>query len=285
MSEPLTDSSRPLTSWRLIDTGPLDGPANMAIDEALLACFAPSEGGTATGCPALRLYGWEPPTLSLGRFQQAAEVLDLERCHQAGVPVVRRITGGGVIYHAAELTYSLVCAPHHLPPAASIKESFRLLTAFLLRFYRRLGLTADYAVDHLPAGTQLGARTPFCFAGKETYDILLNGRKIGGNAQRRLRNAIFQHGSIPLLNMSGTGVKFLREPPPDLAENSTSLGEQEVAWPADRLKQLLARSFQEALGANLVPSSLTPTEESTVHRLLAKYHADDWNIANLPPTT
>jgi lipoyl(octanoyl) transferase len=257
----------------------------MAIDEALLACFAPSGGATAPGCPVLRLYGWEPPALSLGRFQQAAEVLDLERCRQAGVPVVRRITGGGVIYHTAELTYSLVCAPQHLPPAASIKESFRLLTAFLLRFYRRLGLAADYAVDHLPAGTQLGARTPFCFAGKETYDILLTGRKIGGNAQRRLRNAIFQHGSIPLQDMSVTGMKFLREPPPDLAGNTTSLGDQEVSWPADRLKQLLAHSFQEALGANLTPSSLTPAEAATAHQLQAKYRTDDWNIASLPPAT
>ena len=134
-------------TWRLIDTGLLDGPTNMAIDEALLANFTPE-----TSTPVLRLYGWSPPALSLGRFQKAAEVLDLDRCREAGVPIVRRITGGGVIYHAEELTYSLVCSPSHLPAATSIKESFRLLTSFLLAFYRSLGLAAEYAVDLLPAG-------------------------------------------------------------------------------------------------------------------------------------
>ena len=80
------------TIWRLITTSPLSGAENMAIDEALLCSFDP-----ISSQPVLRLYGWNPPTLSLGRFQKAAEVLDLERCTAEGVAVVRRMTGGGVI--------------------------------------------------------------------------------------------------------------------------------------------------------------------------------------------
>jgi len=262
-----------LTDWRLIDTGPLDGPTNMAIDEALLLCFDPK-----TTPPVLRLYGWQPPALSLGRFQQAADVLDLAHCRQAGVPVVRRITGGGVIYHTEELTYSLVCTPQQIPAAASIKESFRVLTAFLLTFYRNLGLAAAYAVDHLPSGTSLGQRTPFCFAGKETYDILIHGRKIGGNAQRRLKNLIFQHGSIPLRNMTAEGVSFLREQPTGLAESVTSLAGQGITCGEDSLKKLLARSFQESLAITLKPSSLTPREEAMTILLLDKYKDDNWNL-------
>src|SRR5512138_1693627 len=125
---PGTTNNRP-RRWRFIDTGPSDGPTNMAIDEALLSSFDPNRS-----LPVLRLYGWSPAALSLGRFQNAEDVLDLDRCQAAGIPVVRRITGGGIIYHAAELTYSLVCAPYHLTPAASIKESFRILTSFLLSF-------------------------------------------------------------------------------------------------------------------------------------------------------
>ena len=68
-----------MTSWRLIDTGPLDGPANMAVDEALLACFDPQKS-----VPVLRLYGWHPPAMSVGRFQKAAEVLDLENVRVPG---------------------------------------------------------------------------------------------------------------------------------------------------------------------------------------------------------
>jgi lipoate-protein ligase A len=114
----------------------------MAVDEALLACFDP-----AVSAPVLRLYGWHPPAFSLGRFQDAGQVLDLEKCRETGIPVVRRITGGGVIYHADELTYSLVCAPRQVPPARSVKDSFRVLTSFLLRLYEKLGLTARYALD------------------------------------------------------------------------------------------------------------------------------------------
>jgi lipoate-protein ligase A len=209
-----------MTSWRLIDTGSLDGATNMAVDEALLVSFDP-----ARDRPVLRLYGWNPPALSLGRFQQADAVLDLERCSARSVPVVRRITGGGVIYHAAELTYSVVCAPRHLPARVSVKESFRVLTSFLLRFYRELGLSAAYAVDHYPAGTRLGDRTPFCYAGRESYDILADGRKIGGNAQRRQRDVIFQHGSIPLVNCAEQGARFLREPPAGAGGTTGALGD------------------------------------------------------------
>ena len=132
------------TDWRLVDTGPLSGPANMAIDEALLDAFDPGRSA-----PVLRLYGWRPPALSLGRFQDPPSVLDLDRCRADGVPVVRRITGGGVIYHADELTYAIVCAPHHLPAASTIKETFRHLTGFLLAFYRSLGLDAGRGLDRL----------------------------------------------------------------------------------------------------------------------------------------
>lgn len=259
--------------WRCIDTGPADGPTNMAVDEALLSCFDPNGS-----LPVLRLYGWTPAALSLGRFQNAEQVLDLDRCDAAGVPVVRRITGGGVIYHTAELTYSLVCAPHHLPPAASIKESFRILTSFLLSLYRKLGLDASYAVDRLPPGTLFGERTPFCFAGKESYDILIGGRKIGGNAQRRLKNAIFQHGSIPLTNMTDAGVRFLREVPVGVKEGTTSLGTEGVRLEERPLKDMLKAAFQESLGATLETGTVSTREEDIAGELLVKYRGVSWNL-------
>ncbi len=251
-----------MTTWRFIDTGPLDGPANMAVDEALLACFDPS-----SAAPVLRLYGWNPPAFSLGRFQDAGQVLDLQKCRQAGIPVVRRITGGGVIYHAEELTYAIVCAPHQIPSAQSVKDSFRVLTAFLLAFYGKLGLAARYAVDCSPPGTRLGGRTPLCFAGRETYDILIEGRKIGGNAQRRLKNVIFQHGSIPLRNSLATAAGFVREHPAGLEEGTTSLAEQGVAMETARLKELLLEGFRESFGAVLDLSGLSGREDDSAAQL------------------
>lgn len=253
---------------------PLPGADNMAIDEALLRSFDP-----AVSLPTLRLYGWDPPALSLGRFQKAAEVLDLERCRGDRVAIVRRITGGGVIYHADELTYSLVCAPEQIPPAVSIKDSFRVLTGFLLAFYRSLGLEAAYAADVVPEGTRLGERTPFCFAGKESFDILAGGRKIGGNAQRRLKGVIFQHGSIPLLNRAADGLSYMRERSPELAEDVASLADCGVVAGRDALLAQLAAAFAGYFGCRLVHAEPTAVEQADMDRLLAeRYSNDRWNL-------
>ena len=244
----------------------------MAVDEGLLLSFDP-----ATSLPLLRLYGWQPPALSLGRFQDAALVLDLDRCRAAGIPIVRRITGGGVIYHADELTYSIVCAPHHLPASASIKESFRHLTLFLLTFYTRLGLEPLYAVN-AGHGECLGERTAFCFAGKETYDILVKGKKIGGNAQRRRKEVIFQHGSIPLKNRAEEGGSFMRERPRDVQEQTCSLAESGIGEDESELKTLLAESFREGMGVALQEDRLTTQEQAMSAELGWKYCDDGWNL-------
>ena len=252
-----------MTDWRLIDTGPLDGPANMAVDEALLACFDP-----ANALPVLRLYGWNPPAFSIGRFQDAGALLDLEKCRAAGISVVRRITGGGMIYHAEELTYAIVCSPRQIPPASSVKDSFRVLTSFILRFYGKLGLAARYAVDHYPSGTPLGTRTPLCFAGRETYDILAEGRKIGGNAQRRLKNVIFQHGSIPLANCLAAAALFVREIPPGMAEETAALADFGVVSSVTDLKSFLLEAFAESLASTVTPEELTAGEAAMAETLL-----------------
>ncbi len=270
---PMTDTVS-ATRWRLIVTPPLTGAENMAIDEALLRSFT----GPAS-LPVLRLYGWQPHTLSLGRFQQAAEVLDLGRCRDASVPVVRRITGGGVIYHGDEVTYSLVCAPEQIAPVSSVKDSFRVLTGFLLSFYRSLGLDAAYAVDASPEGTRLGERTPFCFAGKESFDILVNGRKIGGNAQRRLKGTIFQHGSIPLLNRAAAGLAYMRDRSPDYAAGVVSLVECGVSDTKEELMARLESEFAGHFAVELLHDRLSDEEQRICGELLAdRYGTDLWNL-------
>ena len=262
-----------MTSWRIINTGALDGASNMAVDEALLCCFNPAHSR-----PVLRLYGWSPPTFSIGRFQQAGEVLDLEKCAAAGVPVVQRMTGGGAIYHTEELTYSLVCAPHHIPDATSVPDSFRLLTRFLLRFYRQLGLDACHAADYFPAGALSRERNSFCYAGKEDYDIVINGKKIGGNAQRRLRRVIFQHGSIPLQNRATQGAAFLRQPV-ELATVAGALQDFEVSLCQAKAAELLSAAFAEMFPVGPEEDFLTAEEEAQAALLRAQAEAKSENQA------
>ena len=264
-------------TWRLIDEGPLDGPANMALDEALLSCFDPRQS-----LPVLRLYGWEPPALSVGRYQDAEAALDLELCAADGVPVVRRMTGGGIIFHARELTYSIICAPEHIGEAAGVKEGFRRLCGFLLGTYQRLGLNAAFATDLNLAGALLGQRTAFCFAGKEEFDVLVNGQKIGGNAQRRLRGAILQHGSLPLESRVQHALRYLREAAPGAA-GAVSLAELGLRPELAALKGMLVDSFQERLGVRLQATSPSSAELAEAARLeQTKYRCDDWNLAGEP---
>lgn len=266
----MTSSAPP---WRLIDTGPLDGPANMAVDEAILSCFDPERS-----LPVLRLYGWNPPALSVGRYQDAAASLKLELCATDAIPVVRRMTGGGIILHAEELTYSIVCSPRHLGDATGVKDGFRILCGFLLGTYRRLGLEAAFASDVKPAGERLGQRTDFCFAGKEEFDVLVNGRKIGGNAQRRLRGAILQHGSIPLESQVQAAARYLALPAPGAA-GAVSLAELGVAPEITDLKAMLVAAFEDSLGVRLAAGELGAEERLAAARLReTKYGSDTWNL-------
>jgi lipoate-protein ligase A len=263
------------TAWRFIDTGPLDGPANMAVDEALLSSFDPDDSP-----PVFRLYGWNPPAFSIGKYQDAAQTLDLDRCREAGIRVVRRVTAGGIIYHAEEVTYSIVCSPKHIPKVRTVKESFKSLCGFLLLTYRKLGLEPTFAVESNPSGAKLGERTALCFAGKEEYDIVVGGRKIGGNAQRRLKEAVFQHGSIPLRNCLTEALSFVHENarPPLLEQNTASLEGMQVVPDVEELKGILADSFEECFAVSLFRSGLDPDERKTAEYLLEnKYSRDSWN--------
>jgi lipoate-protein ligase A len=246
----------------------------MAVDEALLCNFDPE-----TSEPILRTYGWEPAALSLGRFQKTEEVLDPERCRSNAVSIVRRVSGGGTIYHADELTYSIVCSPEQMPSAASVKDSFRLLTGFLIDFYRTLGLNASYAVDTVSDAKRLGVRTAFCFAGKETFDILIDGKKIGGNAQRRQKNVIFQHGSIPVINRAKSGLQYMNDRSPGYAEDTVSLSDCGVTADIASLTRMLVETFRCRMGVETFESCLSPDEQHMSQELLLKkYTSDRWNL-------
>lgn len=257
----------------------------MAVDEALLNSFDPH-----SALPVLRLYGWNPPALSLGRFQKTAEVLDLQLCRADTVPLVRRITGGGVIYHADELTYSIICSPGQIPPASSVKDTFRVLTGFLLAFYNNLGFEARYASEFTVPGVVLGERTSFCFAGRETFDIIVNGRKIGGNAQRRLKGLIFQHGSIPVINRAEKGLSYMLERDPRLIAGTTGIidctggraGTAPYDAPYTMLFEQLKKSFTTCFAVDLLDETLTAAEQACAAELLEnRYLNDEWNIEGI----
>jgi lipoate-protein ligase A len=146
-------------------------------------------------------------------------------------------------------------------------------------FYHSFGLNASYAADVVSDVQILGSRTAFCFAGKEAFDILINGRKIGGNAQRRQKNSIFQHGSIPIINQAKIGLEYMSERLRGCAEASTSLQECGVFSDVNTLNFKLIESFSRNLSVNLKPSQISEDEQQIFQRLLTlKYSTENWNF-------
>lgn len=264
-----------LTNWRLLMTGHNDAGRNMAVDEAVLRSYV--QGVIP---PTLRIYGWQPPSLSIGYFQDPVRELDLAECKKRSIGFVRRITAGGIVFHAEELTYSMVCSHQHLRSGRSIENSFKRICSFIIRAYQALGLEAGFAIDQAEGIKNLGGKTAFCFSGREKYDILINGRKIGGNAQRRFHNIIFQHGSIPLRGEVGFAASLLREKPRHLEQRVTTLAEA-LGRPIefDEFAAELVKSFKQTSSPELSKGDLSGQENDLAEYLnREKYSRPEWNI-------
>lgn len=186
----MADSEYPRARWRLIvDAQPRTGAWNMAIDEAIMEAVAEERV-----LPTLRFYQWEPACLSLGK-RQPLDGVDLRRCGQDGVDVVRRPTGGWAILHTGELTYSVGALDSDPRTAGPILDAYRRLSAGLVEGLRRLGASArmnpvnPYGVHNASAA---------CFEVPSAYEIVVGEQKLIGSAQTRPRGRVLQHGSLPL---------------------------------------------------------------------------------------
>jgi lipoyl(octanoyl) transferase len=169
-----------MNQWLLFKSGPGSPEMNMALDEALL------EIGPSLVAPVLRFYSWNPPAATFGYFQKFAEVVFWTSLR----PLIRRPTGGGLVPHDADWTYSLIVPPHHGWYRISAIESYRRLHQWISSAFQRL----DVATELAP--TQVEASPGRCFAGAEKFDLLWNGKKLAGAAQRRTRNGLLVQGSI-----------------------------------------------------------------------------------------
>jgi lipoate-protein ligase A len=166
--------------WYLLQSGPGDPAFNMALDEALL------HDAPRLGQPVLRFYGWTEPAASFGYFQKHAEIERMTLLR----PLVRRPTGGGLVPHDADWTYSLVFPPGDAWYSLSATDSYRRAHEWIQAAFARLVLATELA----PACSQ----TPpgQCFQGYEMHDVLWRGQKVAGAAQRRTRDGLLIQGSV-----------------------------------------------------------------------------------------
>jgi lipoate-protein ligase A len=209
--------------FRLLDTGFRDGFYNMGLDQALLESTA---GGTSLPC--LRFYGWKPLAVSVGYFQGLNEEVNIRSCGERGVDLVRRLTGGGAVFHNAELTYSLTLPLNHPLAGASIQESYKILCAGIVRGLKRFGLESSFVPIN---------------------DIEYRGKKISGNAQTRKMGALLQHGTVLLDNDPHLMFELLKVPPEKAGSRAGLI--DSVRQRVSSLREILDRevSYEEAAAA------------------------------------
>jgi len=268
-----------MDTWRLLLTPPSRGAWNMAVDEALLESV-----GRGDSLPALRLYAWQPPCLSLGYAQPFSDV-DIPRLKERGWELVRRPTGGHAILHTDELTYSVIAPVYEPRLAGALLESYNRLAGALLAALRRLGLPVE--MQERPAASRAGNVNPVCFEVPSSYEITFRGKKIVGSAQARRKEGVLQHGSLPLTGDLTRILQVLIFPDEEartraashLLERATTvetaLG-RIVSW--NEAAQAYIAAFRSVLALDLQPGELSPQEKARTGQLVAaKYTHPDWN--------
>ena len=179
--------------WQLIVDGALDGRSNMAIDAALLD-EVDSSSETKT---IVRFYQWHQPTISLGRNQKIEKAVDVEYCTANGIDIVYRPTGGRAVLHDDELTYAVISNDSSCF-GDTIYGNYKRVSEALCLGYKNLGVAAILAPDTRKPDISENDGVPPCFLSPSRYELLVDGRKIVGSAQRRVRSSFLQHGSMPI---------------------------------------------------------------------------------------
>jgi lipoate-protein ligase A len=262
-------SGRP--RWRLLVDGALPGAANMARDVAMLDAVAAGEAE-----PSLRLYGWDPPCLSLGRHQ-GVEAADLKFCRAEGIDVVRRPTGGRALLHHLELTYAVVAPLGEGPLPRGLQEAYRLICGALVRAMRSLGVAAELTGGEVNLELPGPRTTVPCFEAPAGGEVVVRGRKLIGSAMRAHAGAILQHGAI-VLDWDGR----LQAGAMGLADDSvlrphvTTLAD-ELGRPPDRreVEDSVAAAFSEVLGVSLATAPLSTAEAARERELAASFVVEE----------
>ena len=166
--------------WLLFNSGNCAAAFNMALDEALL------ENISRLGKPVLRFYGWTEPAATFGYFQNFSEVALTTHLR----PLIRRPTGGGIVPHDADWTYSAIFPPGHEWHSLKAEESYRRIHDWLRQAF--MGLKIETELAPCCKKTLPGQ----CFIGHEKSDLLWHGKKIAGAAQRRNKLGLLIQGSV-----------------------------------------------------------------------------------------
>ena len=270
-----------MQKWRLIVSKPASGALNMAIDEAILKSV--SLGGK----PTLRIYAWNPPTVSLGYFQDIDDI-NAEICNNLGYGIVRRLTGGRAVLHYDEATYSIIVPEENPLIPKGVGESYKEISLCLVNAIQNLGLKAVIEPVHRSKTSQWRQNnSSACFNAISWHEITVNGKKIVGSAQVRKDGCLLQHGSIPITLDSNKLFSVLKFSKDEIKERScrffkekaTSLqAEKKGEVNFSEVSDALIDGFSQTWPICLERESLSNYEKELVKKLeRTKYSQDFWN--------
>jgi lipoate-protein ligase A len=233
----------------------------MAIDRALL--ITQSKRSVP---PTVRFYGWKPAAISIGYFQSLTEEVDLAACTQHGVDYVRRITGGGAVFHEAEVTYSITIPESHPSIPKNVLQSYGRICGAVMKGLQHLSIQSTYVPIN---------------------DIVSNGRKISGNAQTRKTGTVLQHGTILMDVDVDRMFSLLKVPNEKIKDKLIKDAKQRVTSihhilghriDFDKVAAALKEGFEEEFQVTLVKGDLTDEEITLANRFETECFATrEWN--------
>ena len=277
--------------WRFLNTGFGNAFFNMAVDEMLAQSVT-----AGTSDPTVRVFGWQPPAVSFGYAQRVSRDIDTESCREAGIDIVRRPTGGRAVLHWNELTYSVVCNDNDPVVGATIQDAYRVISKCLVAGIRSLGIDARFEPGRRPSPSPVGKDVAApCFSSTSQYEVILEGKKLVGSAQRRFGGATLQHGSLLIGPEHKRIVDLLPKDHDRLRQAfSTQLDSHTIclaeAGHADIHFEDAAKGlevgFSQELQADLTVQPLQPDEKQAVDELVrGKYATDAWTYRDLERET
>ena len=244
----------------------------MAVDDYLFRSLGEKHQTT------VRFYSWKKPTASLGYSQKAKKVLDVKYCRNNGIDVVRRITGGKMVLHFGEMTYS-ICSSDSSVFTDKLSDSYRLISESLMKGLEKMGLNSVLAEE--PPSSYVRGNLP-CFSYPARNEVEVKKKKVIGSAQKRVGSIFIQHGSIPLEDERDLlrKISFLEEREEDvrLLSLSQALGKEVTFdWAVD----YFIAGISEYFNVELTPRSLTEKEKETVSQIqVDRYENADWTFGS-----
>ena len=259
-----------MDTWRLLRRNMADAFTNMAIDEAIMKARMENRAPNT-----LRLYQWTSSAVSIGRFQTLTNEIHVDVCRKHGIDIVRRISGGGAVYHDSEgeLTYCIVAKLSDLGCGnLDLLSAYQKICRGLYEAIKLLGAKAEY---HPPDQ-------------KRCPNLTISGKKVSGNAQTSKRGILLQHGTF-LMDIEHTKMfTYLKVPWAKTLDDVIAVSKRKLTsarqeldsnFSAQEASQALIEGFKKALNVRFVESELTEYEQELSRKLRKeRFGTEDWTI-------